>query len=377
MNADLLVPPYPFFGAKPDAIVEVIWRALGDVGNFVEPFFGSGRVLLGRPALGKVETVNDINGFIANFWRAVSRDPEAVADAASWPVSELDLRARHRWLMSRARALAEKLEADPDYSDAKVAGWWAWGASSWIGAGWCTDDGTAENNRKRPHLAGQGDRPHYGYGVNAKNLPGVPSRLPHLSRDNEGQPGGGQGVHKASLRQLPRVGGCDGTGVSYGAGINVRDRRDQLVEWFLALAARLRHVRVCCGDFERVLSPAVTVGHGLTGVVLDPPYSKAGRALGLYVGDGADAPDRIEVAVRARNWAVEHGDDERLRIVYCGYDDGFAWPAGWTVHAWKAGGGYGNQAKSETARGRANAQRERLWFSPHCFPVSQQIGLGL
>ena len=95
------------------------------------------------------------------------------------------------------------------------------------------------------------------------------------------------------------------------------------------------------------------------------------------VGDGADAPDRIEVAVRARDWAVEHGEDERLRIVYFGYDDAFTWPPGWTVHVWKAGGGYGNQAKSETARGRVNALRERIWFSPHCFPLSQQIGLGL
>jgi len=376
MTADLLVPPYPYFGAKPDAIVEVIWRALGDVGNYVEPFFGSGRILLGRPAPGKVETVNDLSGFVANFWRAVARDPEAVAAAADWPVSEVCLHARHRWLMSRVRVLAEKLEADPDYFDAKVAGWWAWGASSWIGAGWCTDERTVEW-RQRPHLRGApGGNPAGGQGVHKWNLPGVPRRIPHLSRDNEGQPGGGQGVHKSSLRQLPRVGGCDGTGVSYGAGINVRERRDRLVEWFVALAARLRHVRVCCGDFERVLSPAVTTGHGLTGVVLDPPYARRGRATGLYVGDGR-AEDEREPAIRARDWAIANGADPHLRIAYCGYDDGFTWPEGWTVHAWKAGGGYGNQAKGEAGRGRANAHRERIWFSPGCFPVSQQIGLGL
>ena len=372
MSADLLVPPFPYFGAKPPAIVELIWRALGDVGNYVEPFFGSGRVLLGRPGVGKVETVNDLSGFVANFWRAVARDPEAVADASSWPVSELDLHARHRWLMSRARVLAEKLEADPDYFDAMVAGWWAWGVSSWIGAGWCTGEET--DNRKRPALAGQGERPHYGNGVHRLNLPGdVPRRIPHLSRDNEGHPGGGQGVHKSSL--LPRVGGCDGTGVSYGAGINVRERRDRLVEWFLALAARLRHVRVCCGDFERVLSPAVTTGHGLTGVVLDPPYVRAGRATGLYIGDRR-AGER-EPAIRAREWAIEHGADPQLRVILFGYDDGFVWPEGWTERAWKAAGGYGNQAKGEAGRGRANAHRERIWFSPGCFPVSQQIGLGL
>ena len=352
MSAELLVPPFPYFGAKPAAVVEMIWRALGDVGNYVEPFFGSGRVLLGRPAPGKVETVNDLSGFVANFWRAVARDPEAVAAACDRPVNEIDLRSIHRWLMSRARVLAEKLEADPDFFEAKVAGWWAWGASSWIGAGWCTGDGSIRH-------------------------------LPHLSRDNEGHPGGGQGVHKATMRQLPRqmpmlAGPGDGSGVGYGCGINTRDRRDRLVEWFLALAARLRHVRVCCGDFERILSPAVTVGHGLTGVVLDPPYARDGRATGLYVGDRrAGAEDEREPAIRAREWALSNGADTLLRIVLCEYDDGFTWPDGWHVHPWKAKGGYGNQAKSDKARGRANAHRERLVFSPHCFPVSQQIGLGL
>lgn len=366
MSVDLLVPPYPFFGAKPDAIVELVWRALGDVGNYVEPFFGSGRILLGRPRPGKVETVNDLSGFIANFWRAVARDPEAVAAAADWPVNELDLRARHVWLVEQSAELAAKLEADPEHFDPKIAGWWAWGASCWIGAGWCTGDEV--DNRKRPDIAGQGGRGRVKYGK------GVHRRMPHLSRDNEGHPGGGQGVHKSSQRQLPRVGGCDGTGVSYGAGINVRERRDKLVEWFTALAARLRHVRVCCGDFERILSPAVTTGHGLTGVVLDPPYAKEGRALGLYVGDSAEGKGEREPAIRAREWAIAHGADPLLRIAYCGYDDGFTWPEGWTVHAWKAAGGYGNQGKG---RGRANAHRERIWFSPGCFPVEQQIGLGL
>ena len=34
---------------------------------------------------------------------------------------------------------------------------------------------------------------------------------------------------------------------------------------------------------------------------------------------------------------------------------------GWSVYSWKANGGYGNQGES---RGRDNANRERIWFSP-------------
>lgn len=377
-----LVAPFPFFGGKPTEVVDLIWRALGDPGNYVEPFFGSGAVLLGRPRVGKVETVNDLDGMLANFWRAIAADPEAVAAACDRPVNETDLHAIHRYLVDHTEELVRRLEADPEHSDPKIAGWWAWGASCWIGSGWCT---SATPARQRPHLSGAGDgtpgggqgvhkrhlprkipvlagqggvgKPHYGKGVHKGAL-----RMPHLSRDTEGLPDG--------MRQLPRVGGCDGSGVSYGAGINVRDRRSRLVEWFHGLAARLRHVRVCCGDFERILSPSVTVGHGLTGVVLDPPYVQAGRATGLYTGDAAT--DGVEVAVRARNWAVQHGNDPLLRIVYCGYEDGFIWPDGWTVRAWKARGGYGNQAKG---RGRANATRERIWFSPHCFPPELQAGL--
>jgi hypothetical protein len=38
--------------------------------------------------------------------------------------------------------------------------------------------------------------------------------------------------------------------------------------------------------------------------------------------------------------------------------------AGWSVIAWKAGGGYGSQG--DDSRGRENSERERIWFSPAC-----------
>ena len=47
-----------------------------------------------------------------------------------------------------------------------------------------------------------------------------------------------------------------------------------VVEWMLALSDRLRRVRVACGDWSRVCTPSVTHCHGLTGVVLDPPYGE-------------------------------------------------------------------------------------------------------
>ena len=77
-----LEAPFPYFGGKSRA-ADVVWQALGDVDHYVEPFFGSGAVLLARPAPGGLETVNDKDGLLANFWRAVRADPAANLDPAA------------------------------------------------------------------------------------------------------------------------------------------------------------------------------------------------------------------------------------------------------------------------------------------------------
>jgi DNA adenine methylase len=308
--------PFPWFGGKSRAASK-IWQALGDVPNYVEPFAGSLAVLLARPHEPKIETVNDKDGFVANFWRAVQADPEAVAHWADWPVNENDLHARHLWLVERRATLTARLEGDPDYYDAKIAGWWVWGICCWIGRGWCSGDGPWQ-------------------------------------RDDEGRLvrlGGGQGVH----RQLVHL-GTAGQGV-HRKIVHLGDAG--LGEWMAALSDRLRHVRVCCGDWTRVCGPTPTVKQGITGVLLDPPYltADANRTADVYaVDDGIVAAD-------VRQWAIDHGDDPRLRIVLCGYDGEHAMPDGWVSVAWKAHGGYGLQGNG---RGRENAPRERLWLSPHC-----------
>lgn len=91
----LLDAPFPWFGGKRKVATEV-WARFGRVNNYVEPFFGSGAVLLGRPhRSGGTETINDRDGYVANFWRAIQHDPAAVARHADHPVNENDLHARH------------------------------------------------------------------------------------------------------------------------------------------------------------------------------------------------------------------------------------------------------------------------------------------
>ena len=305
MSGPTLAAPFPWFGGKSRA-ASLIWEAMGDCPNFVEPFFGSGAVLLARPHAPGVETVNDLDGFVCNAWRGIRADPEAVAHYADCPSNECDLHARHAWLVPRRAALTEKLMGNPDYYDAKIAGWWVWGLCCWIGSGWCSGDG--------PWQSQDGVFAHVDAGQ------GVQRKRPHLGD-------AGQGVQ----------------------------RKRPLVAWMQALADRLRRVRVCCGDWARVLTPSVTVKHGLTGVILDPPYSHSERDSSLYAIEADIAP-----AIQA--WCLANGDNPLLRIVLCGYDEEYTLP-GWRVVAWKANGGMGNTRKNGA---NENNHRERLWLSPAC-----------
>jgi DNA adenine methylase len=323
LNPAPLRAPFPYFGGK-RRCADVVWRAFGDCPNYVEPFAGSLAVLLARPHEPKIETVNDIDRMVSNFWRAVTADPVELARWADWPVSEADMHARHRWLVSNLAEGCEfrtRMHADPDFFDVKIAGWWVWGICQWIGSGWCVEP----NNGKHPKS--------------------------------------GSGVHaSAFLRDagLPALGNDRGiNGVA----------APPCAEWFLRLQRRLRRVRVACGDWTRVLGPSVLgKGQNVGGrrpcaVFLDPPYSHDLRDRGLYAEDDAG------IAEQVRQWAIQHGDDPELRIALCGYaGPGHEMPASWTEHAWKGARGYAGEDNE-------NRELERIWCSPHCLPIEQQRGL--
>ena len=102
---------------------------------------------------------------------------------------------------------------------------------------------------------------------------GIHRKLPHLGN-------AGKGLN----RQLPHLGNA-------GKGIQASDltsgtRRGQIVDYMRQLAERMRKVRVCCGDWQRVCGPSVTVKHGITGVFLDPPYADEAERTGGAVHRG-------------------------------------------------------------------------------------------
>jgi hypothetical protein len=97
----------------------------------------------------------------------------------------------------------------------------------------------------------------------------------------------------------------------------------------------------------------------MTAVFLDPPYtSKANRASNLYSIDCESVGHEVE------KWCRDKQDDPLLRIALCGYEGEYDLP-GWDCHAWKASGGYENQAIGDDGSSR-NCAKERIWFSPNC-----------
>ena len=310
--------PFPYFGGK-SQVAEQVWRCFGKVNNYIEPFCGSLATLLCRPIVGGYETVNDKSHFIANFWRAVKADPEGVARFCEHPVCEIDMHARHSWLMFSefSEVFHEKMRVDPDYYDIKIAGWWCWGQCHWIGAGWCSETGLTKEGRM------------------ALKQPKV-KRTIFLVKQQMVSIGGSRGIH----------------------------RSESVIDWILSLSDRLKEVRICSGDWIRVCNSKSTTTHlGMTAIFFDPPYLKStGRDMRLYAEESGTIADDV------RERCLEWGSNKKIRIALCGYEGEHnnLEEHGWRKWAWKANGGYSNRSSDNK-----NSSKERIWFSPYCLEDKQ------
>ena len=291
---------FPWAGGK-GAVADAVWSRFGTVNRYIEPFAGKLEVLLANQSLPSFEIVNDINHFIANFYRAVQADPLKVAAFADQPVQEVEMYAWEYWLVNREE-FKRKMEEDPFHYDAQIAGRWVWGQCLKIGGGWC-------DTKK--------DR------VNGMLLP----------------------AHRAKP-QLTHRGGLLS--------------EDSVTNYVLTLHERLKNVRICCGDWSRVVTKATLGDERRVGVFLDPPYAQEGRDK-VYVHESDTAADE------AREWCLANGSNNRLRIAIAGYRDRCGHEVleqhGWRRYDWHANGGYSNQKKGSRS---GNNDREAIWFSPYC-----------
>lgn len=267
-----LLSPFPYFGGKRSVSTEV-WQRLGNPTQYIEPFCGSAAILLAAPRPAALEVIGDGSGFIANFWRATKHQPYAVAEAADYPVSHIDLGARHVWLMAQRDRIGQEMQ-DPDWpGDAKVAGWWLWGQCCWIGSGWCDWFG----------------------------------KIPHASD-------AGRGVQ--AIGQIPHAGNA-------GMGENelMTSCGRTAMAWLRKIADRLERVRIVHGNWDRCLNNHF--GGDDTAVFLDPPYLAYEK---LY---GVSSP----VAKAVAKWALENA---HLRVALCGHKGDYDLPD-WEAVEWSRG----------------------------------------
>ena len=379
MNTNRLKAPFPYYGGKAK-FADDVWDNFGVVERYVEPFAGTLAVLLANPNPAPMEIVCDLNGYICNFWRAVRSDPEQTAYYADYPTIHHDLTARHIWLKKWGADSSNRLSQDPEWFDAKAAGWWVWGMSLWIGGEWC-DLNQSGNVESRPFVQKSGNgqgvrnvagRPYvsnkgrHGRGISAQ----VGDRRPNVSVKNSGA-----GVSN-QRDQIPQIHlWTGGSGVSMqavsdkrpsiktsggGGGVSKQTSSNRLSSWFNDLRNRLERVIILNRDWTSAVTPTVLADTPTSpiksrAIFLDPPYRTGGRNTSLYQSDTAGTSE--ETAIKTYEWAIKHGKLENYRIAYCCGEDDFPIPADWTSIAAKYSG--------VRATGRTE-RKEIIMFSPHC-----------
>jgi len=288
---------FPYIGGKYTVAPEIN-RRFDAIDTRIDAFTGSSSWILASPPV-KYEIVNDLDGYVVNYLRAVKYAPDEVARHLDFPRAELELIAYHHYTRDRLPELVARLGGDPDYYDPILAARWAYVMAYSLmhehkhAGGWLVRDGRLVYER------------------GAGRVRGSMTSRPHI---------------------LARL---------------VKEHR--VSEYVVALSERLRDVQVWWNDFEVVVSKA-RYHLGVVGILLDPPYPRHLRDFN-YNTDGED------IWYRAARWAVANGDNPRLRIAVCGYNDADSdalFPSEWRRFVWRRVG-----------VGR-NKDRECIWFSPHC-----------
>ena len=145
-------------------------------------------------------------------------DIEEVAWWADYPTIHHDLTSRHTWLRKWFDENSHRLVDDPDFFDPKVAGWWVWGISLWIGGSWC-----ANTSDCIPRISSH----HGGSGISAQRV-GLQDQIPHVSSSSGGSGVSAQRVSMPGERvsdKIPQVSSSiGGSGVS-AQRVELRDKR--------------------------------------------------------------------------------------------------------------------------------------------------------
>lgn len=300
---------------------KLIWQRLGTGGTYIEPFAYTASTALSNPAphLLSKEIINDHNGFVTNFWRAIKHDYERTAFYADMPLSHLDFVASERRLLHYQADLPKMLNEDIAFFDPILAGLWAYYLALSIDIG--------------RHL-------HIGEFTGASQTVSV---------------GKGVSIGRANTPFW------DG---NLEDGDEWRLSGNRLFGWFKALALRLRNTQIFCKDWDDLFSNSMLgqskSGEGHTLIFFDPPYAEAAHKGKTYTNEQVGIHKTVMIK------AIDLAKNPNNRIIVCGYENDHVTPEGWTKEIWKGDGiRLGGQQKQNYSRAEA------IWCSPGCIYEEQ------
>ena len=275
-------PLFQYVGGKYPVVPEIN-RRFGAVDTRIDAFTGSSSWILASEPVRR-EVVNDLDGYVVNYLRAVKYAPEELARHLDFPRAELELLANHHYIRDKMPELVARLGGDPEYYDPVIAARWVYVLAYSIiyddePGGWLVRDGRLTYER-------------------------------------------GAGRKRASIATprclLARL---------------VEERR--VSEYVNALSERLRNVQVWWNDFEVVVRKAGSRREqNAVGILLDPPYPR-------HLRDFDYNTNSEDVWYRAARWAVANGDNAKYRIAVCGYSDAESdalFPPSWRRFIWRRAG---------------------------------------
>ena len=366
-----IVSPVVRFGGKARA-APLVWQALGNPHCFIDPFAGSLAVPLRAPQPLKKVVINDLDDLLVNFWRALQRNPDSVAYWGDYPTSHTDLIARREYLRQQWPHVRRAMKLDPDWYDARLAGWWAWAVSNSIdllrleypsegSQAWYSDT-TAS------YPAGDGgklDLDGVGASVDLDLLrPDLDLCLDALS---EGVAGQGHGLDLADDRLFPD------NPVPFSG--------ERLTPWFRELAQKIQRWIILCKDWRDVVSSRSITSTTATqpgttcGIFLDPPYNRETieRSM-LYSAEDFDVANDVFdwLGTYDDRYGYTPWENPQLRIALCGYSNDYraAELPGARVVNWRRGGGMERAGPDSFAKEKQSPRQEVLILSPACLPVA-------
>lgn len=296
-----LKSPFQYFGGK-SSVAQKVWQLIGNCDTYIEPFFGSGAVLLNRPIVSQnnLQIVNDLDCHICNVWRSIKYKYQQILKYFDNPINHVDLHARKNALIRQQTQLLENLLNDETYCNPRLAAYWIWGTCCWIASGYLDKETTIQQNDI-----------------------GLSAKIPQIT------------VKKGLIA--------------------VKDKESYLFQ----LKNRLENVKVICGDWKRLFGGNWQTTKGTCGIFFDPPYGFESRQGGLYKNDS------FTVAKDVRQWCKQNGNKKDFKIVLCGYADQHdqLLQYGWKTVSWQTSGGYGNQGDGN---GKINAKLEKMWYNQNC-----------